>query len=129
MVPRLKKSKKTRKRFLYDAFSRQKTMSIFNDENSSNTIPIYYTTIHDVKNTIDRLEHLYKTRKYSHKRISQVGMIMKVRLELMKKKKPNEFALAKQYFDFLKKRTTFANIGRYKLTFKNSKRSYYHSKN
>ena len=33
--------------------------------------------------TIKKLERLYKTKKYPHKRIWQVGMIMKVRLEAM----------------------------------------------
>jgi hypothetical protein len=48
---------------------------------------------------------LYKTNKYSHKRIWPVGMIMYVRLKVLKKKKPKEYKLAKKYFLFLKKRT------------------------
>ena len=61
------------------------------------------------------MEKLYKTKKYPHKRIWQVGMIMKVRLEAMKKHKkskyPNaknvtkRFNLANRYFKFLGKRT------------------------
>ena len=69
----------------------------------------------DVKDTISKLERLYKTKKYPHKRIWQVGMIMKVRLEAMKKHKktryPNaknvtpRFNLANKYFKFLGKRS------------------------
>ena len=33
------------------------------------------TTVEDVKNTINKLEKLYKNKKYTHKRIWQVGMI------------------------------------------------------
>jgi hypothetical protein len=68
-----------------------------------------------VENTIKKLEKLYKTKKYTHKRIWQVGMIMKVRLEAMKKHKkdryPNaknvedRYNLANKYFKFLGKRS------------------------
>lgn len=44
-------------------------------------------------------------------------MIMKVRLEVLKKKKPEQYALAKRYFEFLGKRTTLKNTDRYKITF------------
>jgi hypothetical protein len=58
-----------------------------------------------VKNTISKLERLFKNRKYPHKRIWQVGMIMYVRLKVLKDKKPKEYALSKKYFKFLKERT------------------------
>ena len=48
------------------------------------TIKIKYTTLQDVKQTIKKLERLYKTKKYSHKRIWQVAMIMRVRLNVLK---------------------------------------------
>ena len=64
---------------------------------------------------IKKLENLYKRGTYSHKRIWQVGMIMKVRLEAMlkhqKSRYPNakqvkeRFNLANKYFKFLGKRT------------------------
>ena len=73
--------------------------------------------IDDVKNTINKLEKLYKSKKYSHKRIWQVGMIMKVRLEVLKNKKPEQFKLANKYFKFLGKRTKLDDKERYKLTF------------
>ena len=61
--------------------------------------------IDDVKNTINKLEKLFKHKKYSHKRIWQVGMIMYVRLKVLKDKKPKEYTLSKKYFNFLRSRT------------------------
>lgn len=71
-----------------------------------------------MKDTIKKLEKLYKEKKYSHKRIWQVGMIMKVRLEVLKDKKADEYKLSKKYFDFLGKRTKLKDMERYKLNFK-----------
>ena len=84
--------------------------------------------MNDVKNTIKKLEKLYKTNQYSHKRIWQVGMIMKVRLEAMNKHKKTlyknaknvnkRYKLAKKYFLFLSARShkkTFTE--RKKMTF------------
>ena len=45
-------------------------------------------------------------------------MIMKVRLEVLKDKKPKEYKLSKKYFEFLGKRTKLDNEERYKFTFK-----------
>ena len=59
----------------------------------------------DVQNTIKKLERLFKSKKYTHKRIWQVGMIMYVRLRVLKKEKPSQYKLAKKYFEFLGKRT------------------------
>ena len=67
------------------------------------SIHIKYTTIEDVKKTINKLENLYKNKKYTHKRIWQVGMIMYVRLKVLKDTKPKQYDLAKKYFIFLKK--------------------------
>jgi hypothetical protein len=64
------------------------------------------------------LERLYKAKKYPHKRIWQVGMIMKVRLEVLKDKKPREYALSNRYFKFLSTRTKLSEDERYKSTFK-----------
>jgi hypothetical protein len=74
--------------------------------------------VQDVKNTIDKLEKLYKNKKYSHKRIWQVGMIMKVRLEVLKDKKPQQYSISKKYFEFLGKRTKLNDKERYHTTFK-----------
>ena len=44
-------------------------------------------------------------------------MIMKVRLEVLKDKKPKEYKLSKKYFEFLGKRTKLSGEERYKFTF------------
>jgi hypothetical protein len=108
---------KTRK-FLYNPNNPKKSFDVYIDKNPKDTIPIKYKTIDDVKNTIKKLENLYKTGKYTHKRIWQVGMIMKVRLEVLKDKKPEEYNLSKRYFDFLSERTHLQNDDRYKINFK-----------
>jgi hypothetical protein len=113
-----KKSKKTRsnkKEFLYNPNDPSKSFDVYIDKNPSDTIPIKYTTVKDVRDTISKLERLYKNKKYPHKRIWQVGMIMKVRLEAMKKHKktryPNaknvtaRYNLANKYFKKLGKRS------------------------
>ena len=107
--------RKTRKQFLYNPTDPKKSFDVYIDKNPKDTIPIKYTTVADVKDTIKNLEHLYKTDKYSHKRIWQVGMIMKVRLEAMLKHRKTlypkakhvkeRFELANNYFTFLGKRT------------------------
>jgi hypothetical protein len=74
--------------------------------------------VDDVNNTIRNLERLYKNKKYPHKRIWQVGMIMKVRLEVLQGKKPKEYHLAKKYFKFLSERTKMGIKDRYNATFK-----------
>ena len=95
----------SRKQFLYNKNDPSRSFNVYIDKNPSNTINIKYTTIDDVKNTIKKLEKLYKEDKYTHKRIWQVGMIMYVRLKVLKDKKPNEFKLSKKYFKFLGQRT------------------------
>jgi hypothetical protein len=109
---------KTKKQFLYNPNNPKKSFDVYIDKNPKDTIHIKYTTTNDVKNTILKLEKMYKNKKYTHKRIWQVGMIMKVRLEVLKDKKPQQFKLAKKYFDFLSQRTKLNDIDRYKLTFK-----------
>ena len=126
-----KKSKsksKTKKQFLYNPNNPKKSFDVYIDKNPKDTISVKYKTVEDLKKTIKKLEKLYKTRKYSHKRIWQVGMILKVRLEAMykhHKKYPNakniygRFKLAKRYFKFLSNRTkkkTF--LERKKMVFK-----------
>ena len=108
---------KTRKRFLFNPDKPDKSFDVYIDKNPKDTIPIKYTTISDVKNTIRKLEHLYKIKRYSHKRIWQVGMILYVRLKVIKKIKPTQYALASKYFKFLRHRTTLPNNERYKLKF------------
>ena len=108
-------TQKSKNTFLYNPNNPKTSFDVYIDKDPSDTIPIKYTTINDIKETIKKLEYLYKSDKYSHKRIWQVAMIMKVRLEAIKKhhktRYPNaknvntRFNLANKYFKFLKKRT------------------------
>ena len=109
---------KTKKQFLYNPKNPKKTFDLYTNDDPSDTIHIKYTTLEDVKNTIDKLEKLYKNKKYPHKRIFQVGMIMKVRLEVLKNKKQEQYALANKYFIFLGKRTKLNETDRYNFLFK-----------
>jgi hypothetical protein len=109
---------KTKKKFLYNPNNPKKSFDVYIDKNPKDTIHIKYTTTEDVKNTIDKLEKLYKDKKYTHKRIWQVGMIMKVRLEVLKNKKPEQYSLSKKYFEFLGKRSKLDDKDRYSATFK-----------
>ena len=45
-------------------------------------------------------------------------MIMKVRLEVLKDKKPEQYSMSKKYFEFLKRRTKLDGKMRYNTTFK-----------
>ncbi len=128
-MSKTRKNKKTKKTFLYNPENPKKSFDVYIDKNPSDTIPIKYSTVNDVKKTIKKLERLYKTKKYPHKRIWQVGMIMKVRLEAMLKHKKTKyknakyvkerFNLANKYFKFLgtrSKKKEFNN--RKNMTFK-----------
>ena len=111
-----KSSKKTIKKnkFLYNK-NNSKTYDVYKNTNPKDTIHIHYKTIEEVKNTIHKLEKLYKSKHYEHKRISQIAMILKVRLEILNKYKHTKYKhskhiyeryiIAKKYFDFLKERT------------------------
>ena len=108
---------KTKKQFLFNPENPKKSFDVYIDKNPKDTISIKYTTLEDVQNTIDKLEKLYKNKKYTHKRIWQVGMIMYVRLKVLKDKKPEQYALANKYFIFLGKRTKLDEKSRYTLSF------------
>jgi hypothetical protein len=116
-IKRGNKESKTRRQFLYNPNNPKTSFNVYIDKNPKDTIPIKYKSVEDVKDTIKRLESLYKNKKYSHKRIWQVGMIMKVRLEVIKNKKPVQYRLSKKYFDFLSHRTTLPEDMRYKSVF------------
>ena len=102
---------KQQKQFLYNPDNPKKSFDVYIDKDPTDTINIKYTTVDDVKDTIKKLEKLYKSGKYSHKRIWQVAMIMKVRLQAILKNHPNanniksRYDLSLRYFLFLKKRT------------------------
>jgi hypothetical protein len=112
-----KHKNKTKKQFFFNPENPKKSFDVYIDKNPKDTINIKYTTTEDVKNTINKLEKLYKQKKYTHKRIWQVGMIMYVRLKILRNKKPQQYALANKYFIFLGKRTKLADKDRYKLLF------------
>jgi hypothetical protein len=106
------------KKFLYNPNNPKKSFDVYIDKNPKDTIHIKYKTLNDVKDTINKLERLYKNKKYTHKRIWQVGMIMKVRLEVLKDIKPQQYKLSERYFKFLGERTNLNNNDRYKFNFK-----------
>ena len=128
---RIKKEKgrdkgKSKKQFLFNPNDPSKSFDVYIDKNPNDTIPIKYKTLEDVRDTVDKLEKLYKAGKYSHKRIWQVGMIMYVRLKVYydgkgigKDKKVKQYKLAKRYFKFLGKRTKVkGDKDRMKMIFK-----------
>jgi len=79
-----KKTKnKTQKTFFFNPSNPKLSYDVYIDKNPKDTIHIKYTTLEDVKNTIAHLENLYKHKKYTHKRIWQVVMIMRVRLKVL----------------------------------------------
>ncbi len=78
---------------------------LFTDANKSDTINIKYKTIDDLKNTINNLEKQYKNGKHTHKRISQIANLMKIRIGLIRNHNMPEYKLANNYTYFLKQRT------------------------
>ena len=93
-----------------------KNYDLYSDANPKDTIRIKYTTIKDVKDTIKKLEKLYKTNKYPHVRIVQVVNVMTQRLRVINKNDAR-YKLSKKYFEFLKKRTKLNENDRKKLIF------------
>ena len=81
-----------------------KNYDLYSDANPKDTIRIKYKTIDDVKNTINKLEKLYKSNKYKHNRISQVANVMTQRLRVINEN-DKRYKLSKKYFEFLKNRT------------------------
>jgi len=91
---------------------------LYTDENPKDTIPIKIATLKDVKETINRLEKLFKSGKRPHIRISQVAQVIEQRLRFMEGKK-QQHSLAKRYTEFLKERTKKKGFDNRKaLTFK-----------
>ena len=105
-----------KKQFLFNPKNSKKSFDVYIDKNPKDTIPIKYKTYSDTVKTIRKLERLYKSGKYTHKRIKQVAMILMVRLRVLKSKKRKSYNLAKRYHSFLGKRTKSKN--RKKMIFK-----------
>ena len=99
------KKKSNKKQFFFNPDNPKLSYDVYIDKNPNDTINIKYTTYSDTINTIKKLEKLYKNKKYPHKRIVQVAMILKVRLRVLEKIKKKHYKLAFKYFEFLKKRT------------------------
>lgn len=122
-LPKKKRSKTKKQKSPQFLYHIDKSFDVYIDKNPKDTIPIKYSSLEDVRKTIKKLERLYKAGKYSHKRIWQVGMIMKVRLDAIKKHHPDvgginqRQKLAKKYFKFLGERTKTANSERKKMVF------------
>jgi len=113
---------KMSKEFLFNPNNPKKSFDVYVDKNPKDTIPIKYSTLKETKDTIKKLEKLYKSNKYPHNRITQVAMILMVRLRVIKNKSPSpdrnrRFEVAKRYFDFLKSRTKEKGEDRKKLKF------------
>ncbi len=104
--------------FLFNPENPKTSFDVYKDKNPSDTIPIKYTTLADVKDTIRLLESLYKNGEYPHKRISQVAMVMMVRLRVLEETKQKQYLLAERYFEFLKDRTKMKEEDRFKSKFK-----------
>jgi len=100
-----KKNTKKKNTFFFNPDNPDLSYDVYVDKNPKDTIPIKYKELKDVKNTIRKLEKLFKNDKYPHKRIGQVAMILMVRLRVLKSKKKKHYLLARRYFNHLKKRT------------------------
>ena len=111
-----------KKQFLFNPNDPKKSFDVYIDKNPKDTIPVKYTTLKDVNDTIKKLEKLYKSNKYTHSRISKVAMIMRVRLKIINdktNKAKDRLDLITRYSNFLKQRTKIKDEkNRKKLTFK-----------
>lgn len=81
-----------------------KNYDLYSDRNPKDSIRIKYASLDDVKNTIKKLERLYKANKYPHVRIVQVANVMTQRLRVINDK-DKRYLLSEKYFNFLKERT------------------------
>jgi len=81
---------------------------LYSDANPKDTVKINYTTEKEVKDTIKKLERLYKSGSKSHRRIVQIVNVMTQRLRVITEKTGkgiNRYKKSKRYFEFLKTRT------------------------
>lgn len=95
---------------------------LYSDRDPTDTISIQYSTMDELKNTIAKLENLYKTNQYSHARIVQVANVLKQRLRVIYDntgKAKDRYELATDYFKFLtSQRTPLARTERKSLVFR-----------
>ena len=74
---------------------------LYTDENPKDTVAIKFSNIKDVKDTIKKLERLFKSGARPHIRISQIAQVLEQRLRFVKDNKERH-KLAKRYTEFLK---------------------------
>lgn len=90
---------------------------LYTDENPKDTIPIKFSSVKDVKETITKLENLFKKGERPHIRISQVAQVLMQRMRVINKN-DERFKIAKRYTEFLKERTKKKPDERTKMKFK-----------
>jgi|TARA_R100001440_G_scaffold773_1_gene2511 hypothetical protein len=85
------------------------TYDLYSDANPKDSVRISYKNKKEVKETINKLEKLYKDGKRPHNRIVQIANVMTQRLRVIKDKNPSidkgRLEMSKKYFEFLKSRT------------------------
>ena len=94
-----------------------KNYDLYSDANPKDTIRIKYKTLKDVKDTINKLEKLFKSGSRPHIRISQVAQVLMQRMRVINKN-DERFKIAKKYTEFLKERTKQKPDQRKKMVFK-----------
>tara|TARA_B100000575_G_scaffold180976_2_gene145318 strand:+ start:882 stop:1694 length:813 start_codon:yes stop_codon:yes gene_type:complete len=124
---KINKISKQKVNFLYNHTKPNKDYDLFGNRNPKDTIHVKYKTIEDLKDSILNLEKLYKDKKYPHKRIVQVAMVMNKRLKhiydnkdtlyVNAKKVKERYLLSDKYLKFLKGRTKKNENKRRKLIF------------
>lgn len=85
-----------------------KNYDLYSDANPKDTVQIEYTTMKDVRDTIKKLERIYKSGDKPHRRIVQITNVMTQRLRVITEKTGkgmNRYNLSKRYMEFLKTRT------------------------
>lgn len=105
--------KDCKKEFLYNKSNPERSRDIYSNDNPSDTINVKFKSKEDLKNTIKKLERIYKKGEKDHRRISQVALVIRVRLEVIKKNSKknvegdldDRLKLIKEYVKFLKERT------------------------
>ena len=97
-------SNKTIKKKKKDIFFKS-GYDLFSDKNPKESIRIQYSDMNKIKDTIKKLESLYKKDKYSHTRIVQVANVMNQRVKVQYGENTNKYKLTNKYFNFLKSRT------------------------
>ena len=91
---------------------------VYSDPTPEDTVRIKYKTLQDVKNTILKLENIYKSDERPHNRISKITNVMTQRLRIIDENS-ERYILSKRYFEFLKLRTKVkTEINRKKMVFK-----------